>query len=68
MRTVAAEELNVGDETCEPASGCVCTITGVSLSATCCFFTVNGIPGTVGIIVLRERQMALRKKNDPFEC
>lgn len=68
MRTVAAEDLNVGDETCEPASGCACTITGVSYNATGCFFTVSGSPGTVGIHVLRDRQMALRKKNDPFEC
>lgn len=67
MKTVPAQDLNVGDETCEPASGCACTITGVALSETGCFFTVSGIPGTVGIHVPRERQMALRKKNDPFE-
>ncbi len=66
MITVAAESLSVGDETCDPASGCVCTIAGVEYLENEVRFSVTGIPATLGFQVPRDRQLALRKKNDPF--
>ena len=68
MIIVAAAELFVGDETCDPASGCVCTVVAVEYVDRDVRFTVSGIPATNGFQVPRERQMNLRKKNDPFEC
>lgn len=66
MTTVRADTLSVGDETLDPVSGCICTVLRKLSDGPDLVFDMRGTEGFFTITVLANREMSLRKKNDPF--
>lgn len=68
LNVTRADELGVGDETLDPVSGCTCVVTAVRREDFDVVLDMRGAEGKFTLTVAGNREMALRKKNDPFEC